>query len=158
MDDVFKTQGIAQLRIHERSIGRVKNFHILEGVIPITKLPLISKIFLVCCWLTNLDLPPVDGKKELTNVSWSIRWHLISFFQHATIYIKHEYLPHQSILKFKWILKNCQKKPFADDIINTNMHLLQGWMYILDIFRHLDIHKYLICIQQWVNLFHVEVY
>lgn len=70
MDDVFKTQGIAQLRIHvERSIGRVKNFYILEGVIPITKLPLISKIFQVCCWLTNLDLPLVDGKKELTNVS-----------------------------------------------------------------------------------------
>ena len=70
MDDVFKTQGIAQLRIHvERSIGRVKNFHILEGVIPITKLPLISKIFQVCCWLTNLDIPLVDGKEELTNVS-----------------------------------------------------------------------------------------
>ena len=54
--------------------------------------------------------------------------------------------------------KIVRKKPFADDIINTNMHLLQGRMYILDIFRHLDIYKYLICIQQWVNLFHVEVH
>ena len=36
--------------------------------------------------------------------------HLIYFFQHAKIYIVHEYLPHQSIFKCKWILKNCQKK------------------------------------------------
>ena len=63
-DDIYKTQEIAQLRIHvERSIGRVKNFHILEGVVPLSIVPLISKVFQVCCWLTNFDYPLVDGKK-----------------------------------------------------------------------------------------------
>lgn len=69
-DDVYRTQEIAQLRIHvERSIGRVKNFHILEGVIPLSIVPLISKIFQVCCWLTNLDFPMVDKKKPTTEES-----------------------------------------------------------------------------------------
>ncbi|XP_078331887.1 uncharacterized protein LOC144625315 [Crassostrea virginica] len=64
-DDIYRTQEIAQLRIHvERSIGRVKNFHILEGVVPLSIVPLISKIFQVCCWLTNFDYPLVDGKKS----------------------------------------------------------------------------------------------
>lgn len=63
-DDVYRTQEIAQLRIHvERSIGRIKNFHVLEGVVPLSIVPLINKIFQVCCWLTNLDCPLVDGKK-----------------------------------------------------------------------------------------------
>ncbi|XP_061178177.1 uncharacterized protein LOC133186841 [Saccostrea echinata] len=69
-DEVFKTQEIAQLRIHvERSIGRVKNFHVLEGVIPLTMVHFITKIFQVCCWLTNLDYPLVDGKKISTDES-----------------------------------------------------------------------------------------
>lgn len=69
-DDVYRTQEIAQLRIHvERSIGRVKNFHVLEGVVPLSIVPLINKIFQVCCWLTNLDLPLVDGKKPTSEDS-----------------------------------------------------------------------------------------
>lgn len=69
-DEVFKTQEIAQLRIHvERSIGRVKNYHILEGTIPLTMVHFITKIFQVCCWLTNLDYPLVDGKKLSTDES-----------------------------------------------------------------------------------------
>ncbi|XP_076071975.1 uncharacterized protein LOC143043658 [Mytilus galloprovincialis] len=60
-DEVFQTQEIAQLRIHvERSIGRVKNFHILEGVLPLSIAPLSTKIFQTCCWLTNLDVPLVQ--------------------------------------------------------------------------------------------------
>ena len=71
MDDVFKTQGIAQLRIHvERSIGRVKNFHILEGGHPDNKAAFnIQDFSSLLLANTNLDLPLVDGKKELTNVS-----------------------------------------------------------------------------------------
>ncbi|XP_076082648.1 uncharacterized protein LOC143053756 [Mytilus galloprovincialis] len=60
-DEVFQTQEIAQLRIHvERSIGRVKNFHILEGVLPLSIAPLSTKIFQRCCWLTNLNVPLVQ--------------------------------------------------------------------------------------------------
>ncbi|XP_069125298.1 uncharacterized protein [Argopecten irradians] len=56
-EEVFETQEIAELRIHvERSIGRVKNFHILDGVLPLSLAPLASKIFRVACWLSNFDV------------------------------------------------------------------------------------------------------
>lgn len=46
VDNVYWTQEIAQLRKHvERSTGRLKHFHILEGVVPLSIVPLISKIF-----------------------------------------------------------------------------------------------------------------
>ena len=62
-DQVFETQEIAKLRIHvERSIGRVKNFHILDGILPLTLAPLASKIFQVVCWLTNFDVPLVGDE------------------------------------------------------------------------------------------------
>ena len=61
-EDVYRTQEIAQLRIHvERSIGRIKNFHIFDGTLPLSIAPLASKIFQVCSWLTNLDIPLVDS-------------------------------------------------------------------------------------------------
>lgn len=60
-DEVFETQDIASLRIHvERSIGRVKNFHILDGVMPLTLQPISTQIFQVICWLTNFDVPLVN--------------------------------------------------------------------------------------------------
>jgi hypothetical protein len=47
-DEVFETQEIASLRIHvERSIGKVKNFHILDGVLPLTLQPISTQIFQV---------------------------------------------------------------------------------------------------------------
>ena len=53
-DQVFDTQEIARRRIHvERSIGRVKTFHILDGVFPLTLAPLATQIFQVCSLLTN---------------------------------------------------------------------------------------------------------
>jgi hypothetical protein len=60
-DEVFETQEMASLRIHvERSIGRVKNFHILDGVLPLTLQPMSTKNFQVICWLTNFDVPLVN--------------------------------------------------------------------------------------------------
>ncbi|XP_061172879.1 uncharacterized protein LOC133182161 [Saccostrea echinata] len=60
--DVFNTQDIAKLRIHvERAIGRVKNFHIFDGVLSLSLVQLASQIFSVCCWLTNLDVPMVES-------------------------------------------------------------------------------------------------
>jgi hypothetical protein len=59
-DQVFNTQEIARRRIHvERSIGRVKTFHILDGVLPLTLVPYATQIFQVCCLLTNFDVPLV---------------------------------------------------------------------------------------------------
>ncbi|ESO85527.1 hypothetical protein LOTGIDRAFT_107764 [Lottia gigantea] len=64
VEDVHLTQEIAQLRIHvERSIGRVKNFHIFDGVLPLSMSPIASKVFQVCCWLTNFDVPLVEDNK-----------------------------------------------------------------------------------------------
>ena len=57
-DQVFDTQEIARRHIHvERSIGRVKTFHILDGVLPLTLAPLATQI--VCSLLTNFDVPLV---------------------------------------------------------------------------------------------------
>ena len=61
VQEVFETNAIAQLRIHvERKIGRVKNFHLFDGVLPLSLAPIASKCFHVACWLTNLDVPLVD--------------------------------------------------------------------------------------------------
>ena len=54
-----ETARIASVRIHvERAIGRIKNYHILNGVIPLSLSPVINQIFTVCCYLTNF-LPPL---------------------------------------------------------------------------------------------------
>ena len=37
----------------ERSIGRIKNYHILDGVLPLSLAPVAGQIFTVCCYLTN---------------------------------------------------------------------------------------------------------
>lgn len=56
-DQVFETQKIAELRIHvERSIGRVKNFHIFDGILPLSLSYLTSKMLRVACWLSNFDV------------------------------------------------------------------------------------------------------
>ena len=53
---------IAKLRIHvERDIGRVKKFHIFDGVLSLSLATLVSQMFSVCCWITNLDVPLVDS-------------------------------------------------------------------------------------------------
>ena len=60
--NVLKTQEIATLRIHvERAIGHVKIFHIFDGVLSLSLAPLVSQMFSVCCWITNLDVPLVDS-------------------------------------------------------------------------------------------------
>ncbi|XP_065064833.1 uncharacterized protein LOC135691031 [Rhopilema esculentum] len=49
-----ETANIAAVRIHvERAIGRVKNYHILDGVLPLSLYPVANQIFTVCCYLTN---------------------------------------------------------------------------------------------------------
>lgn len=53
------TAKIAAVRIHvERAIGRIKNYHILDGTISLTLSPVINQVFTVCSYLTNF-LPPL---------------------------------------------------------------------------------------------------
>ena len=60
-EDVILTKKIAQLRIHvERAIGRVKEFRILQGVLPAAMWDSINQIVYVCCMLTNFNAPLVS--------------------------------------------------------------------------------------------------
>ena len=56
--EVDETRSIASLRIHvERAIARVKSFHILNGILPITLTPVANQIVTVCTYLTNFSDP-----------------------------------------------------------------------------------------------------
>ncbi|CAC5410779.1 unnamed protein product [Mytilus coruscus] len=57
--EVEKTRRIANLRIHvERAMERIKNFRIIQGVMPISMSEKVSKIVFIVCALCNL-LPPL---------------------------------------------------------------------------------------------------
>ena len=59
-DDVLVTKKIAQLRVHvERAIGQVKEFRILQTLLPSTMWDSINEIIYVCCMLTNFSPPLV---------------------------------------------------------------------------------------------------
>ncbi|XP_033732353.1 uncharacterized protein LOC117321864 [Pecten maximus] len=58
-EEVDKTMKIASLRIHvEREIGRIKNYHLLDGVLPLSLAHVAGQIVKVCAFLTNF-LPPL---------------------------------------------------------------------------------------------------
>ena len=55
-DEVHKGRKIASLRIHvERAIGRIKNFGILSGTLPISLARLANQIVCICGYLTNFQ-------------------------------------------------------------------------------------------------------
>ena len=57
-EEVTTTQKIARLRIHiERAIGRIKQYHIFNGIIPLTLLGTINQLWYVCAMLTNFQGP-----------------------------------------------------------------------------------------------------
>ena len=58
-EEVEYTRRIACARIHvERKMEQIKNFRLLQGIMPISLSPLANDIFHICAALTNL-LPPL---------------------------------------------------------------------------------------------------
>ena len=53
----------------ERTIGRIKNFSILKGLLPIMLSRIAHQIVCVCCWLVNFQPvvipPPVEDKDDV---------------------------------------------------------------------------------------------
>ena len=59
--DVILTRKIARLRIHvERAIGRIKEYHILQNVLPASMWNSINEVVYVCCMLANFGPPLVS--------------------------------------------------------------------------------------------------
>lgn len=69
-NEVQKGRQIASLRIHvERAIGRIKNYSILSGTLPLSMARLANQIVSVCAWLTNFQpslvpLPDIDPSED----------------------------------------------------------------------------------------------
>ena len=62
-NELVETRRIASLRIHvERAMERIKNFHILDGTIPLSLTNVAEQIVFVCAMLTNY-LPPLCSYK-----------------------------------------------------------------------------------------------
>lgn len=64
LNDIKRGRKISSLRIHvERAIGRIKNFSILQGTMPLTMSRIADKIVTVCALLTNFQpvlIPPIN--------------------------------------------------------------------------------------------------
>ena len=59
LGEEMETRRIASVRIHvERAIERIKNYRVLQGVIPIVLHAQLDQIWFICCVLTNF-LPPL---------------------------------------------------------------------------------------------------
>ncbi len=57
---VLQTRIIAQHRIHvERCMGKIKNFQLLSGIIPLKSIYLLNYCFYICTSLTIFDKPLV---------------------------------------------------------------------------------------------------
>lgn len=57
-DEVAVTRSIASVRIHvERVIGRVRRYALLSATFPNNSLTQLNKIWVNCCYLTNLQFP-----------------------------------------------------------------------------------------------------
>ena len=64
IEEEIETRRIASLRIHvEWAIARIKSFRILSTVFPISMAANLNKIWVICCYLTNL-LPPLLVERE----------------------------------------------------------------------------------------------
>lgn len=65
--EVEETAKIASVRIHvERAIGRIKNYHILDGILPVSLSHVADQIFTVCSYLTNFMPPLLEPRRDNT--------------------------------------------------------------------------------------------
>ena len=56
--ELIETRRIASLRIHvERCMERIKNFHIFDGIMPLSLMDVADQMFFVCAVLTNFHAP-----------------------------------------------------------------------------------------------------
>ena len=79
--DIQRGWHIASLRIHvERTIGRIKNYAILKGVLPISMIRIANQILSVCALLTNFQpaLIPLPGDSSMWK-SNSNPWKVIDY-------------------------------------------------------------------------------
>ena len=61
VEEEAETRRIASVRIHvERAIERIKNYRILQGVIPISIHAQLDQIWFICCIFTNFLRPLVE--------------------------------------------------------------------------------------------------
>ena len=67
-DEVKRGRKIASLRIYvERAIGRIKNYAILKGTLPLSMLRILNSIVHVCAWLVNFQpvlVPPPSSELD----------------------------------------------------------------------------------------------
>ena len=68
-EDVILTKKFAHLRIHvERAIGRIKEYYILQSVLPAAMLDIINQVVFVCCMLSNFN-PPFSANQMIISNS-----------------------------------------------------------------------------------------
>lgn len=65
--DTLKTQAIARLRILvERAIRRVKEYHIWDGLVPLSMVGSVNQLWAICCLMSNYQGPlDVKGDKPV---------------------------------------------------------------------------------------------
>ncbi|KAL0994613.1 hypothetical protein UPYG_G00124870 [Umbra pygmaea] len=66
-EDTLKTQAIARLRILvERAIRRVKEYHIRDGLVPLSTVGFVNQLWAICCLLSNYQGPlDIGGDKPV---------------------------------------------------------------------------------------------
>ncbi|XP_062866443.1 uncharacterized protein LOC134329186 [Trichomycterus rosablanca] len=63
-EDAEKTQAIARLRVLvERAIRRVKEYHIWDGVVPLSLTGSVNQLWTICCLMSNYQ-GPLDIKED----------------------------------------------------------------------------------------------
>ncbi|KAK6297024.1 hypothetical protein J4Q44_G00331660 [Coregonus suidteri] len=66
-EDTLKTQAIARLRILvERAIRRVKEYHIWDGLVPLSTVGSVNQLWAICCLMSNYQGPlDIKGDKPV---------------------------------------------------------------------------------------------